>query len=100
MTINVLASLTVTPGSGPDLEAAVAAVRDAVLAEPGCGRYDLQRKARSEVEYVMIERWDSVDDLKVHGTSPAFTELGAAISGLLASAPEVVVYEPVGGQVF
>ena len=99
MTINVVATLTVRPGSGPALEAAVAEARKDVMNEPGCVRYDLQRKFRSETDYIMLETWESVADLKTHGQAPAFVAFSAKAADILAAAPEVLVYEPVGEQV-
>jgi len=97
--INVTATITVRPGAGAALEEAVAAARAEVLQNPRCLRYDLQRRRRSETEYVMLEAWDSPEALKEHGASEAFGRLGAALAELVVGAPVVTVLEPVGEQV-
>lgn len=97
--INVIATLTVREGQGPALEEAVAAARTEVLANPRCLRYDLQRRRRSETEYVMLETWESTEALKEHGASEAFGRLGQALGAVVAAAPDVTVLDPVGDQV-
>lgn len=99
MSINVVASLTIKPGSQAEFEAAVAAARTQVIQNPACDRYDLQRVRRSEVDYVMLEAWESTAALKEHGSSEAFKNFGAAVAGIVAGPPSVVVHEPVGDQV-
>ena len=99
MAINVVATLTVTPGSGPAFEEAVAAARAEILANPACLRYDLQRQRRSETDYIMLESWESTDALKAHGQSEAFGRLGAQLAQLVAASPVVSVYDPIGEQV-
>ncbi|PJJ57177.1 quinol monooxygenase YgiN [Mumia flava] len=98
MTLNVVALLTTKPGSGPALEQAIAEVRSAMLAHDGCLRYDLQRRRKSETEYVMIEAYETTDALRAHGSSDEFVALSAALGELLAAPPEVIVLDPVGDQ--
>ncbi|MGH1565432.1 putative quinol monooxygenase [Mumia sp. DW29H23] len=98
MTINVVATFTVKEGSGEAFEAAVAAARPAMLAQDGCERYDLQRRRKSETEYVLLEEYASGDALREHGASDAFTEFGAAVADLVAGPPEIIFLEPVGEQ--
>lgn len=97
--INVIATLTVKSGEGPALEEAVASARGEVLANPRCHRYDLQRRRRSETDYLMLETWESTEALKEHGASDAFLRLGERLSAVLAAAPEVTVLDPMGDQV-
>lgn len=99
MTINVVATLTVKPGRGPELEAAVASARGQVILNPACHRYDLQRVRLSEQDYIMLETWESTAALKEHGASEVFRSFGGQIADLLAGAPTVTVHEPVGEQV-
>jgi quinol monooxygenase YgiN len=65
----------------------VDAVREAILAavpkvhaEPGCELYALHE---GRGHFVMVERWESPEALKVHGAAEALTTLGAALDGLL-----------------
>lgn len=97
--INVTAAITVKPGQGPALEAAFAAARPETLQEPGCLRYDLQRLRRSDDRYLVLEAWESPAALKEHGSTERFAEFGRSLAEIVASAPDVTVYEPVGEQV-
>ena len=96
--INVVAVIAVQDGKGAELERLFAEARPGVLAEQGCRRYDLQRKRRSETEYVVLEAWSSTSALRVHGESEAFAVFAKALGGLVASAPLISVYDPVGEQ--
>jgi quinol monooxygenase YgiN len=80
--VSVVVVATITPK--PDH---VDAVRDAILAavpkvhaEPGCELYAVHQ---GRGEFVMVERWESPEALKVHGTAEALTTLGGQLQGLL-----------------
>jgi quinol monooxygenase YgiN len=86
--VSVVVVATITPR--PD---AVDAVREAVLAavpqvhaEPGCEKYALHE---ADGVFVMVERWESREALKVHGKAEALTKLGAAIGDKLAAPLDV-----------
>jgi quinol monooxygenase YgiN len=87
----VIVVATITPKPGQE-----AAVREAVLAavqkvhrEPGCGKYALHESNGDTTEFVMVERWESAEELKTHSTAPALAELGAALKGRLAKPLDV-----------
>jgi quinol monooxygenase YgiN len=86
--VSVVVVATITPQ--PDQ---VEAVREAILAavpkvhaEPGCELYAVHEGAG---EFVMVERWESPEALKVHGSAEALTTLGGQLAGKLLGAPEV-----------
>ncbi|HCS58734.1 MAG TPA: antibiotic biosynthesis monooxygenase, partial [Gordonia polyisoprenivorans] len=79
----VVATISPQPGKEEEVRAAILTAIDKVHQEPGCELYALHQSATGN-EFVMIEKWESADALKVHGGAPALTELGAAIGGLLA----------------
>jgi len=67
----------------------VDAVREAILAavpqvhaEPGCELYAVHE---GDGSFVMVERWESPEALKVHGRAEALTTLGGAIADKLAA---------------
>ena len=71
----------------------VDAVREAVLAavpkvhaEPGCELYALHE---GDGRFVMVERWESTDALKVHGRAEALTTLGGELADKLAGPLDV-----------
>jgi quinol monooxygenase YgiN len=86
--VSVVVVATITPK--PDH---VEAVREAILAavpqvhdEPGCQLYAVHE---GPGEFVMIERWESPEALKAHGTAEALTTLGGQLAGKLEGPPEV-----------
>jgi quinol monooxygenase YgiN len=86
--VSVVVVATITPK--PDQ---VDAVREAILAavpkvhdEPGCELYAVHE---GRGEFVMVERWESADALKVHGTAEPLTTLGGQLAGKLAGPPVV-----------
>jgi quinol monooxygenase YgiN len=75
--VSVVVVATITPK--PDQ---VVAVRDALLAavpkvhaEPGCELYAVHE---GDGQFVMVERWETPEALKVHSRAEALTTLGGA----------------------
>lgn len=92
MSVVVVATITPKPDQ-------VDAVRDAILtavpkvhAEPGCQLYALHEV---DGRFVMIERWESPEALKVHGRAEALTTLGGEIADKLAAPLDVQRLAPV-----
>ena len=86
--MSVVVVATVTPKADQ-----VAAVREALLAavpavhaEPGCERYALHE---GDGQFVMVERWESADALRIHGKAEALTTLGAQLADKLAAPLDV-----------
>lgn len=96
--VNVVATVRVREESIEEFEAVVARTRPAMLADPGCLRYDLQRRRNEPGTYVLLEAYDSTDALRRHGASPEFAEFGKALASLVTGEPEVVLLTPVGEQ--
>ncbi|WDZ95935.1 antibiotic biosynthesis monooxygenase [Herbaspirillum sp. WKF16] len=79
--IIVVATITARPGHR---EAVTAALKKAVLlvrSEPGCERYDLHRDDADADRLVMLERWDSAEDLARHEQGEPFKELVKELTG-------------------
>jgi quinol monooxygenase YgiN len=77
----------------------VDAVREAILAsvpkvhaEPGCELYALHE---TDGQFVMLERWESPEALKVHSRAEALTTLGGVLADKLAAPPDVRRLAPV-----
>jgi quinol monooxygenase YgiN len=92
--VSVVVVATITPK--PDH---VDAVRDALLAavpkvhaEPGCELYAVHE---GKGQFVMVERWESIDALKVHGTAEALTTLGGQLADKLDGPLDVRRLTPV-----
>ena len=84
----VVVVATITPKADQ-----VDAVREAILAavpqvhaEPGCELYALHE---GDGSFVMVERWESPEALKVHGRAEALTTLGGVIADKLAAPLDV-----------
>lgn len=92
-----MASIEVQEGKGPDLERLVAEARPGVRDEPGCLRYDLQRQCASATDYALLEC--STEALEEHMASGALKAFAGKLRPLVAKAPVIAVYEPVGDQV-
>jgi quinol monooxygenase YgiN len=92
--VSVVVVATITPKADQ-----VDAVREAILAavpqvhaEPGCELYALHE---GDGSFVMVERWESPEALKVHGRAEALTTLGGAIADKLAAPLDVRRLAPV-----
>ena len=86
--MSVVVVATITPKADQ-----VDAVRDALLAavpkvhaEPGCELYAVHE---GDGQFVMVERWESPEALKVHGRAEALTTLGGQLADKLAAPPEM-----------
>jgi quinol monooxygenase YgiN len=86
--VSVVVVATITPKADQ-----VEAVREAILAavpqvhaEPGCELYAVHEGGGS---FVMVERWESPEALKTHGSAEALTTLGGQLAGKLEAAPDV-----------
>jgi quinol monooxygenase YgiN len=86
--VSVVVVATITPKADQ-----VDAVRDALLAavpkvhaEPGCELYAVHE---GDGQFVMVERWESPEALKVHGRAEALTTLGGQLADKLAAPPDV-----------
>ena len=95
-TLDVVATIVAKPGRGDAVAALLAGALATVRAERGCLRYDLFRVRRDDDTLVMIEQWASTDDLKAHGASEHFVELGGRLGPELAEPPRVRVLDAVG----
>ena len=92
--MSVVVVATITPRADQ-----VDAVREAILAavpqvhaEPGCELYAVHE---GDGSFVMVERWESPEALKVHGRAEALTTLGGAIADKLAAPSDVRRLAPV-----
>ena len=86
MSVVVVATITPKPDEVDAVREAVLAAVPKVHEEPGCELYALHE---ADGVFVMIERWESPEALKVHGKAEALTTLGAAIGDKLAGPLDV-----------
>ena len=82
----VVATITPKPEQVDAVREAILAAVPEVHAEPGCELYAVHE---GNGQFVMVERWESPEALKAHGSAEALTTLGSRLAGKLASAPDV-----------
>jgi quinol monooxygenase YgiN len=86
----LVATITPKPGHEQEVLEALKATIPLVHKEPGCEKYALHQGLGDSTDLVMIERWESPEALKEHGSATAFTELGKLLKGKLAGPLNVV----------
>jgi heme-degrading monooxygenase HmoA len=90
------AQLSIHPGSEPQFEAAFPAAIKILGASKGYVSHELQRSIETPHQYVLIVRWQTLEDHTVgFRGSPAFTEWRGHIGPFLAAAPVVEHFQPI-----
>ena len=92
MSVVVVATITPKPDEVDAVRTAILEAVPKVHAEPGCELYAVHE---SDGAFVMVERWESPDALRVHGKAEALTTLGQRLAGRLTGSPEVRRLTPV-----
>ena len=87
MSVVVVATIRPLPHEVDAVRTAILAAVPQVHAEPGCELYAMHE---ADGTFVMVERWESPEALRVHGTAEALTTLGGQLAGKVAGPPEVV----------
>ncbi|MFY0613511.1 MAG: antibiotic biosynthesis monooxygenase [Hyphomicrobiaceae bacterium] len=92
--IHVVAMITTKPGKREEVLTAFRANMPAVHAEKGCVEYaptidaaDMGpiQTALGPDSFVVIEKWETKDDLKAHAAAPHMAAYAAKVKDLLAS---------------
>ncbi|TDR93999.1 putative quinol monooxygenase [Enterovirga rhinocerotis] len=92
--IHVLAIITAKPGKRDEVLKHFHANVPAVHAEKGCLEYvptvDVEgagaiQTAFGTDTFVVVEKWETMDDLKAHAAAPHMAAYGAKVKDLLAS---------------
>ena len=86
MSVVVVATITPKADQVDAVRAALLAAVPKVHAEPGCELYAVHE---GDGQFVMVERWESPEALKVHGRAEALTTLGGQLAGKLAAPVEM-----------
>ncbi len=66
MAIRLIVSMTAAPGKRDELSAAFGALCPSVQQEPGCQQYEFFQSRENPDRFVLIEKWDDEDTLRVH----------------------------------
>ncbi|OGN91894.1 MAG: hypothetical protein A2Z75_06480 [Chloroflexi bacterium RBG_13_50_10] len=90
--IVVAAKLKTVEGKGDELEKEFRKLVPKVLKDPGAISYIVHRKADAPNEFLVYEKYESMEALKLHGSTEHFKEFSKAIASLLDGRPEVGIY--------
>lgn len=86
--------LTVKPGSGPNFERAMADGGTALIgAAPGCHSASVGRGIEKPDVYLLLLRWDAVDDHVRFTKTPEFARFSELVGPYLAAAPDALHFE-------
>ena len=93
--IKVVATFLFKP---EDVDKAIAIAEELVTEtrkEKGCAQYELARSNDTAGELVVLESWETQEDLDVHSASAHFTRIVPALAGMAVQPPAVKAYTPV-----
>ena len=93
--IAVIAKLNVAEGKGAEFEQAMLALASQVREkEPANHLYTLCQDG--DGNYLMLELYDSEEDIAAHGQSEHFKAAGASFAGLMSGPPEIQRLKVIG----
>ncbi|MGC2942543.1 putative quinol monooxygenase [Brevibacterium sp. FAM 24638] len=74
MTVTTLATYTCAPGERDEILSIIEPARTATIAEQGCQYFIVLAPMENRDQIVLIEGWNSTDDLAAHRRTAHFTE--------------------------
>jgi quinol monooxygenase YgiN len=86
------------PGAEGDLASALAHYVVLTRGAPGCRNVDLVSSLLRPGRFLVVEKWSSPEGQQAHITSDVMATLAAAAAPLLASPPELELYEAVSAH--
>jgi quinol monooxygenase YgiN len=86
VSVVVVATITPKPDQIDAVREAILAAVPKVHAEPGCELYAVHE---GKGHFVMVERWESPEALKAHGSAEALTTLGGQLADKLEAPLDV-----------
>lgn len=89
----VAAEVTIEEGSVEPVRDALRTMEEESLKEPGCQTYAFSLDISDPGTVRIIERWDSMEDLQAHFTTPHMAAFREAIAQIKPKAMDVKVYE-------
>ena len=78
----LVVQIKVKDGAGTKFEAAFAKAAKESRKEKGNHAYDLSRSTKNPNEYLLYERWETLDALAAHLKTPHFQEVATALGSL------------------
>ncbi len=66
--------------------------------ESGCRNVDLCGSVTVDGRFLLIEKWDSPEAQRRHFDAPSMVEMARACEGLLATAPDIDLFEAISAH--
>ena len=61
--------------------------------QPGCRNIDLCASASQPGQFMVIQKWESAEAQRAHFDSEVMVDMASACNGLLASAPDIELWD-------
>ncbi len=91
--VGVFAILKIQEGTNKEFESAARQMEEAVKKnEPGNNYYNFY-KGKDDTTYIVMERYNSQEDLDAHSQTEHMKTIGAEMGKYLSGAPEIKVFE-------
>ena len=91
--VGVFAILKIQEGSNKEFESAARLMEEAVKKnEPGNNYYNFY-KGQDDTTYIVMERYNSQEDLDAHSQTEHMKTIGAEMGKYFSGAPEIKVFE-------
>lgn len=91
--LTVIATLRARPGKEEELKDLLTTLVGYTRTEMGCISYDLNRQQDDPSVFVMTEYWTGRSALDQHNSMPYMREFAAAAPALVATPPEIRLYD-------
>jgi quinol monooxygenase YgiN len=89
----LLARASIKPEERDRLLALVRTVAGPSRAEEGCDAYLIYESVERPNDFIFVERWRSLDDLRAHFQTSHFGEFFAALPTVVVAPPDVQIYD-------
>lgn len=89
----VIAEVRVAEGAVASVKDAIAKMETESRKEPGCLTYAFSVDVSDPTMVRIVERWESMDDLRGHFTTPHMAEFSGVMGNLGIESMEVKAYE-------
>ena len=93
--IVITAILKAAEGKGDELEQEFKNLVPKVLQDPGTIAYMVHRAMDDPSKFLVYEKYESVEALRAHGSTPHFREFSRATASMVDGRPEIGRYQEI-----